>query len=81
MWAGPLVLRHVPPRDWPPPGWEVDREELEFIRGAHKIHNAIRVDYDKAEEMSHKDTENMCLDRYKAFLKHYNERVDANTDR
>lgn len=81
MWAGPLVLRHVPPRDWPPPGWEVDREELEFIRGAHKIHHAIRVDYDKAEEMSHKDTENMCLDRYKAFLKQYNEWVDANKDR
>lgn len=81
MWAGPLVLRHVPPRDWPPPGWEVDREELEFIRGAHKIHHAIRVDYDKVEEMSHKDTENMCLDRYKAFLKQYNEWVDANKDR
>ncbi|KAK4395629.1 protein PLASTID TRANSCRIPTIONALLY ACTIVE 10 [Sesamum angolense] len=40
LWSAPLVLGLVPPRDWPPRGWEVDKEELEFIRGAHKLHSA-----------------------------------------
>ncbi|CDP15023.1 unnamed protein product [Coffea canephora] len=81
IWAGPLVLRHVPPRDWPPPGWEVDREELEFIRGAHKLHHVARVDYEKVEEVAQKETDDMCLERYKVFLKQYNEWVAANKDR
>lgn len=81
IWAGPLVLRHVPPRDWPPPGWEVDREELEFIRGAHKLHHVTRVDYEKVEEVAQKETDDMCLERYKVFLKQYNEWVAANKDR
>lgn len=79
-WTGPLVVRHVPPRDWPPRGWEVDREELEFIRGAHKL-QAVRVDLDKVEEESSTDTEELCLERYKVFLKQYNEWVAANKDR
>ncbi|XP_027167281.1 protein PLASTID TRANSCRIPTIONALLY ACTIVE 10 [Coffea eugenioides] len=81
IWAGPLVLRHLPPRDWPPPGWEVDREELEFIRGAHKLHHVTRVDYEKVEEVAQKETDDMCLERYKVFLKQYNEWVAANKDR
>ncbi|XP_059641125.1 protein PLASTID TRANSCRIPTIONALLY ACTIVE 10 [Cornus florida] len=80
VWAGPLVLRHVPPRDWPPPGWEVDREELEFIREAHKL-QAVRVDLEEVERESRMDTESLCLDRYKVFLKQYNEWVAANKDR
>ena len=31
-WAGPLVVRLVPPHDWTPRGWHVDQEELAFIR-------------------------------------------------
>ncbi|KAJ4757998.1 hypothetical protein LUZ62_068373 [Rhynchospora pubera] len=43
IWAGPLALQLVPPRDWPPNGWEVDKAELEFIREAHKLQSE-RVD-------------------------------------
>ncbi|KAK6123697.1 hypothetical protein DH2020_042562 [Rehmannia glutinosa] len=70
-------------RDWPPRGWEVDKEELEFIRGAHKLHSAVRLDYEKVEERVEKakDTGDMCLERYKVFLKQYNEWVEANRDR
>lgn len=81
VWSGPLVLRHLPPRDWPPRGWEVDREELEFIRGAHKIHHATRVDYESVDENVRSETDDMCLDRYKMFLKQYKEWVVANKDR
>lgn len=80
MWAGPLVVRHVPPRDWPPRGWEVDKKELEFIREAHKM-QSVRVNYDKVEEMVKTETDDMVLDRYKMFLKQYNEWVAANKDR
>lgn len=79
-WAGPLVVRHVPPRDWPPPGWEVDKDELEFIRGAHKLMN-VRVDMEELEEGVNENTEDLCLDRYKVFLKQYHEWVEANKDR
>ncbi|OIT18793.1 protein plastid transcriptionally active 10, partial [Nicotiana attenuata] len=74
------LARHVPPRDWPPRGWEVDKKELEFIREAHKL-QAVRVDYDKVEEMVKMETDDMGLDRYKMFLKQYNEWVAANKDR
>ncbi|XP_039120899.1 protein PLASTID TRANSCRIPTIONALLY ACTIVE 10 isoform X2 [Dioscorea cayenensis subsp. rotundata] len=82
-WDGPLVTRLVPPRDWPPRGWEVDKKELEFIREAHKM-LAERVDVEKMEGVRvDKDTDVgiMCLDRYKVFLKQYNEWVAANKDR
>ncbi|KAJ3678133.1 hypothetical protein LUZ60_001936 [Juncus effusus] len=49
LWAGPLALRLVPPRDWPPKGWEVDKAELEFIREAHKM-QAFRVDIEGERE-------------------------------
>lgn len=82
-WSGPLVLGLVPPRDWPPKGWEVDKEELEFIRGAHKLHSVASLDYEKVDESVEKvkDTGDMCFDRYKVFLKQYNEWVEANRDR
>ncbi|XP_004138063.1 protein PLASTID TRANSCRIPTIONALLY ACTIVE 10 [Cucumis sativus] len=79
-WTRPLVLQVVPPRDWPPRGWDVDREELEFIRGAHKL-QAVRVDLDRLEKDVRTDTEDLCLDRYKVFLKQYKEWVAANKDR
>ncbi|GAB4860486.1 Protein PLASTID TRANSCRIPTIONALLY ACTIVE 10 [Ancistrocladus abbreviatus] len=79
MWDGPLVVRHVAPRDWPPRGWEVDREELEFIREGHKM-MAERVDVDTLERADG-ETEGMCLDRYKMFLKQYQEWVEQNKDR
>ncbi|CAK9172562.1 unnamed protein product [Ilex paraguariensis] len=78
-WAGPVVLRHVPPRDWPPRGWEVDRKELEFIREAHKL-QAVRVDYEEVEKVAKTDTDDMCLERYKVFLKQYKEWLVANKD-
>ncbi|KAJ0723469.1 putative S1 domain, nucleic acid-binding protein [Helianthus annuus] len=78
-WAGPLVVRQVPPRDWPPRGWEVDREELEFIREAHRFNE--RVELDQVVNEARSDTDGLCLDRYKVFLKQYNEWVEANRDR
>ncbi|XP_023732692.1 protein PLASTID TRANSCRIPTIONALLY ACTIVE 10 isoform X2 [Lactuca sativa] len=78
-WAGPLVVRHVPPRDWPPKGWEVDKKELEFIREAHKF--SARVDLEQVQNEAKSNTDDLCLDRYKVFLKQYNEWVDANRDR
>lgn len=78
-WAGPVVVRHVPPRDWPPKGWEVDKKELEFIREAHKF--SARVDLEQVQNEAKSNTDDMCLDRYKVFLKQYNEWVDANRDR
>lgn len=85
VWAAPLALRLVPPRDWPPRGWEVDRKELEFIREAHKMIHEARV---RVEELESEDAgirikteEEMCLDRYKVFLKQYKEWVAANKDR
>ncbi|KAF5743703.1 Nucleic acid-binding OB-fold-like protein isoform 1 [Tripterygium wilfordii] len=79
-WAAPMVVRHVPPRDWPPRGWEVDREELRFIREAHTM-LAERVDLEEVEKAATTNAEDICLDRYKVFLKQYNEWVTANKDR
>lgn len=82
-WSGPLVVGLVPPRDWPPRGWEVDREELEFIRGAHKVFSSVRVNFESVEERVEKEAEerDMCLERYRVFLKQYTEWVEANRDR
>ncbi|MFQ6671097.1 hypothetical protein Gotur_035745 [Gossypium turneri] len=80
LWTGPLALRLVPPRDWPPRGWEVGRQELEFIREAHKL-EAVRVDLEKVEKEVITGEADMELDRYKVFLKQYKEWVDANKDR
>lgn len=80
-WAGPLVVQLVPPRDWPPRGWEVDREELAFIREAHKL-QARRVRLEDVENGGVRtETDDVCLDRYKVFLKQYKEWVEANKDR
>ncbi|XP_002279352.1 protein PLASTID TRANSCRIPTIONALLY ACTIVE 10 [Vitis vinifera] len=79
FWDGPLVVRHVPPRDWPPRGWEVNRKELAFIREAHKL-QAVRVD-PKGLESARTNTDDLNLERYKTFLKQYNEWVEHNKDR
>lgn len=80
LWAGPVVMRQVPPRDWPPPGWEVDQEELKFIREAH-VMMAERVDVQDLESKVTRDTDNMALERYNMFLRQYEEWVEANKDR
>lgn len=84
FWAGPLVARPVPPRDWPPRGWDVDPEELSFIRECHLMASE-RVDLDvddlDRKVRTGKDADNPSLDRYKMFLKQYNEWVDFNKDR
>ncbi|TKY73617.1 PLASTID TRANSCRIPTIONALLY ACTIVE 10 [Spatholobus suberectus] len=79
-WAGPLVVRLVPPRDWPPTGWRVDREELAFVREAHRM-QARRVRLEEVERGVRTETDGVCLDRYKVFLKQYKEWVEANKDR
>ncbi|TXG51316.1 hypothetical protein EZV62_023840 [Acer yangbiense] len=80
VWAGPLVVRHVPPRDWPPSGWEVDKKELELIRETHKTQN-LRVDIQDLEREATRETQGVCFDRYSVFLKQYKEWVAANKDR
>lgn len=76
-WAGPLGLRMMPPRDWPPRGWEVDEKELEFIREAHRM-SSERVDLDGELE---EDKEKVSVERYEVFLKQYKEWTEANRDR
>ncbi|KAG0498881.1 hypothetical protein HPP92_003572 [Vanilla planifolia] len=77
-WAGGVVaVRAMPPRDWPPRGWEVDADELEFIREAHKL-EAERVDL---EAEIRTDVDSMCVDRFKVFLKQYKDWVVANRKR
>lgn len=75
-WNGPLVLRQIPPRDWPPRDWKVDEKELAFIREAHKL-QAVRVDLEEVAS-AQTDTDRMCLERYKVFLKQYKEWAAAN---
>ncbi|KAK7302219.1 hypothetical protein RJT34_13103 [Clitoria ternatea] len=79
-WNRPLLIRLVPPRDWPPRGWQVDRKELAFIRGAHEM-QAKRVSFEEIENAMRTETDDVCFDRYKVFLKQYNEWVEANKDR
>lgn len=79
IWDGPLVVRHVAPRDWPPRGWEVDRGELEFIREGHKM-MAERVPIEELNRVI-REKEGMSLDRYRVFLKQYEEWVEHNKDR
>uniref|UniRef100_A0ACD5XFI8 Uncharacterized protein n=1 Tax=Avena sativa TaxID=4498 RepID=A0ACD5XFI8_AVESA len=86
-WAGQLPLRLVPPRDWPPPGWEVDQDELAFIREAHRAASE-RVDMEVAAAAGVTNVEkvedapqDLVLDRYKVFLKQYKEWVETNRDR
>ncbi|KAJ7956086.1 protein PLASTID TRANSCRIPTIONALLY ACTIVE 10 [Quillaja saponaria] len=80
LWAGPMIMRLVPPRDWPPRGWEVDRKELAFIREAHKL-QSVRVELEELENGVMTETDDMCLERYKVFLKQYNEWVEENKDK
>ena len=80
FWAGPMVMRLVPPRDWPPRGWEVDREELAFIREAHKLQD-VRLSMEELETGVSTETDDMCFERYKMFLKQYKEWVAANKDK
>uniref|UniRef100_A0A2P2J680 S1 motif domain-containing protein n=1 Tax=Rhizophora mucronata TaxID=61149 RepID=A0A2P2J680_RHIMU len=80
VWVTPLLYRHVPPRDWPPRGWKVDREELEFIREAHKL-LAVRVRLEDLKTNVVGESDGFCLDRYEMFLKQYKDWVAANKDR
>lgn len=81
VWAGPWVATLMPPRDWPPRGWEVDRGELEFIRETHKL-QAKRVSLEDLESQARDEGDDgLCLDRYKLFLKQYYDWVAANRDR
>lgn len=79
-WAGPLVVRLVAPRDWPPRGWVVDREELEFIREGHKMMNE-RVDVERIDRVASREEDEIGVERYKVFLKQYEEWVLHNKDR
>lgn len=88
VWDGPLVVRQVAPRDWPPRGWRVDRGELEFIREGHTMMTE-RISLEQLEDgevvvVGGGDApvdQGMCLDRYKLFLTQYQRWLDHNKDR
>ncbi|CAN6464190.1 unnamed protein product [Victoria cruziana] len=77
-WNGPLVLLKIPPRDWPPPGWRVNKRELEFIREAHKL-QSLRIDPENVEAAI--EAQDASFARYEVFLKQYKIWVDANRER
>ncbi|QHO04183.1 hypothetical protein HN51_038454 [Arachis hypogaea] len=75
LWAGPMVVR-LPLQDWPLRGWEVDRDEVAFMREAYKM-LVRRVSLEQLEGGGivdeDYDTGGLALDRYKVFLKQYKE--------
>ncbi|KAK1313072.1 hypothetical protein QJS10_CPA06g01353 [Acorus calamus] len=80
-WEGQsMVLSLVPPRDWPPRGWEVDEEELAFIREAHRAQSE-RVDVEEGARNPRRDVEGMALKKWDVFLGQYREWAAVNRDR
>ncbi|KAH7443453.1 hypothetical protein KP509_02G035300 [Ceratopteris richardii] len=79
-WQTPMVFSFVPPRDWPPPGWKVDPDELAFIRGIHGILDTRPgpVDLSNAAPL---DDNTPSQPRWEMFLKQYEEWVAANKER
>ena len=84
LWDQPLVFTLIPPRDWPPPGWQVDPKELAYIRESQALEDFVATPEALAaaakEEM---DEEKFDPDfpRWKMFLNQYIEWVAANRDR
>lgn len=79
IWNGPAVFTLIPPRDWPPPGWKVDPQELAFIREAHKL-ESVRVD-PKALEKPMEDASHASFPRFEMFMKQYKEWVAVNKEK
>eukprot|EP01018_Ginkgo_biloba_P013690 Gb_30753 [translate_table: standard] len=78
IWNSPLIFTLMPPRDWPPRGWQVDPQELAFIREAHKL-EAVRIDPRDLD--TPKDASQDSFPHFELFMKQYNEWVAANKDR
>ncbi|BBN08027.1 hypothetical protein MPTK1_4g08250 [Marchantia polymorpha subsp. ruderalis] len=79
MWNQPFVFRLTPPRDWPPPGWQVDAKELAYIRESFSLENHIIKPEDLDEENVVQEGD-PHVPRWEMFLKQYNEWVEANKD-
>jgi hypothetical protein len=82
--ANTMVFSLIPPRDWPPPGWEVDPDELAYIRGLHEIidkdtRTPNAWDLSGAIELSDENPGN--FPRWDVFVKQYLQGVDANKSR
>ncbi|XLR46779.1 hypothetical protein S83_031439, partial [Arachis hypogaea] len=78
LWAGPMVVC-LPSQDWPPLGWEVDKDELARCILARRV-SLEQLEGGVIVEKVY-DTGTFALDRYKVFLKQYKEWVDTNRDR
>ncbi|CAI5461838.1 unnamed protein product [Closterium sp. Yama58-4] len=82
-WVGPRPgdlpsLTHRPPRDWPPPGWQVDADELAVIHGATRgKQGGGRGGEAGAEE---EEEERVREERWAVFMKQYEAWVQANKD-
>lgn len=72
----------VPPRDWPPPGWQVDPAELEFIHGGEEEEFIeLGKKMGKFEGKSLEEFKEFVRGknpRFFKFLEHYEEWVGAN---
>lgn len=79
-WKTPMVFSLIPPRDWPPPGWKVDPEELAFIRSIHGIMDKHVAPIDLSTAVPMEDNPS-SHPRWEMFMKQYNEWVAANKER
>ncbi|MCO5584241.1 hypothetical protein L7F22_038165 [Adiantum nelumboides] len=79
-WKTPMVFSLIPPRDWPPPGWKVDADELAFIRSIHGIMDTDIAPRDLSTAVPVEDNPR-SHPRWDMFMKQYNEWVAANKER
>lgn len=86
--VGPMpAFELVPPRDWPPPGWQVDADELAFIHGAPNAELAQQWATEAGPEAAEPSTtaageqeEQRQFPRWNLFMKQYREWLSANRD-
>eukprot|EP00250_Pteridium_aquilinum_P018344 c24042_g1_i1 orf=105-2234(+) len=80
-WKSPMVFSLIPPRDWPPPGWKVDPDELAFIRSIHGIMETRVTPFDLSTAVPETEENKGSHPRWRMFMKQYEEWVAANKER
>ncbi|CAI7761325.1 unnamed protein product [Closterium sp. NIES-53] len=69
-------LTHRPPRDWPPPGWQVDADELAVIHGAAGGEKGGG----RGGEAGVEEEERVREERWGVFMKQYEAWAQANKE-